>query len=224
MSKKIFILFATICFGAAAHAQISIIGAGTTNLVLSSSTTPLALGDIVEIGYFSNTANLGTDNTLSDLTSIFKPIGQGSADGDTLNQTNGSGNDTLVINNYGGVTGAFEGQFNNVNAGYIPQGDLLYMWVFNSSNINTATEWGIFEDLPFSGHTGWVVPASPGSVSVVLANSDVTAIRGGSTVINGTTDFTLANIATVPEPSTFASLVPILILGCAFLLRRRHRG
>src|ERR1700679_630261 len=128
MLKRILTLGACLCFAAGAKASVTIVAqALTPNEILTSSSTVLAIGDVVEIGFFSSTANLGTSNSLSALSSIFTPIGQGSADGDTLSESGVTG-DTMEINNVEGG-GTFSGSFQTVSASYLTTGSLLYMWV-----------------------------------------------------------------------------------------------
>lgn len=217
MLKKIAILCGSFSVIAAAHASVTVGAAGVTNLALSSSGTALTAGDLIRIGYFSSTSLLGTDNKFSDLNSIFTPIGEGSSDGDSLTESGVSG-DTMEINNFG-TTGGFFGQFNNVNSAYLPTGSQLYLWIFNATSTGAATQWGIF-DAP-----SWTFPADPGTVTLNLGSASVSALRGSTVVMNGTTDYELANIpASVPEPSNLAAFGALAVFGSAFLLRRRTRA
>jgi len=215
---KILYLCAIICSAAAARASVTVTANGVANLVLSSSGTVLTAGDLIRIGYFSSTANLGTSNSFSSLNSIFTPIGEGSADGDTLTETGVSG-DTLEINNITGPgTGTFAGSFNTVSSSYLPTGTQLYMWVFNATSTASSTQWGIF-DAP-----SWTFPPDPSFTTVTLSAPSVSVLRGSTVVMNGTTDYELANIpASVPEPSNLAAFGALAVFGSAFLLRRRSR-
>jgi hypothetical protein len=212
MLKKFLTLSALICMAGAARATVTIVAEGLTpNLVLSSSGTALADGDLVRIGYFSSTATLGTSNSLASLNSIFKAIGEGNSDGDTLNESGVTG-DTIEINNYGGTPGAFYGEFDNVSASYL-QGDQLSMWVFNATTESAATQWGIFTS------TGWEFPPDLSEVSVSLSSANISVLRGS----NDGSDFELANIpASVPEPASFEAMTGAIAIG-ALALRRRKR-
>jgi hypothetical protein len=216
MLKKILTLAGFLCLAGAAHASVTIAANGVANLVLSSSGTTLAAGDLVRLGYFANTANLGTSNSYATLNAStnFFPIGEGIANAGTLTEsgTSGGGGTILAINNYGGTQGAFLGSFGNVSATYLAPNTQLYMWVFNSTSASTATQWGIF-DAP-----SWKFPGDPGSTTMSLGSPSVTAIRGTT---NGS-NFDLANIpASVPEPSAWAGIGSAIVLGCALLRRRR---
>ena len=207
MLKKILILTAFVCFVTAAHATVDIDANGVGNLVLSASGTDLAVGDLVRLGYFSSTGELGTDNTLSDLNSIFTPIGEGIVNAGTLTETGNSGQ-TVDINDISG-SGTFSGAFSGVSSTYLTTGAQLYMWVFNSSTASTATQWGIF-DAP-----SWTFPADTGVANLSLSSSDIFIFRGSA---DGS-DFDLASV--IPEPSSMASVGSAMILGIAFLRRRR---
>ena len=207
MLKRILILGAFVGFAAAAHATVTIVAqALSPNLILSSSGTDLAVGDLVRLGYFSSTSTLGTSNSYSSLNALFTAIGEGNADGDTLSENNVTG-DTMEINNVQGG-GTFGGTFNNVSASYIPTGDLLYMWVFNSSSTSTATQWGIY------GDSNWKFPADPNQVNLTLSSAGITVYRGAASG----SDFELANIpASVPEPSVLGGLGMALVAGAAWV-------
>lgn len=214
MLKRIFIICASASFTVAAQAAVTINANSVANLALSSSGTALTAGDLIRIGFFSTTSNLGTSNSFSTLNSAFTPIGEGSADGDTLTETGNSG-DTIDINNISGA-GTFAASFGNVNATYLPTGDQLYMWIFNSTSTSSATQWAIF-DAP-----SWTFPASGGATTLSLSSPSISVLRGSTVVMNGTTDYELAN--TVPEPTNLAAFGALAVFGCAFLLRRRTRA
>lgn len=109
------------------------------------------------------------------------------------------------------------------------QGEVVYLWVYNTKNREVGTEWALVTDGTNTGDTSsdWVFPdpADPSSVSYdwQLADADL-AIYGG---LNGTTGggqpFTIqTSLVPVPEPGS------MLLMGVAglglWLHRRRCSG
>ena len=228
MLKKLltFALFA--CAAAAAHGQVFINAdnaLGTQNLLLDSVGNPLPVGDIVRLGYFpmSDLAELETDTSYSDLNSIFIAFGEGNSGGGTLTETGYNGDPDAVIDDpsqYGSTPGTFGASFGGVSTSYasLTSTDQLFMWVFNSSTATSATEWGIYTS------TDWTFPpATNGDAANLYLGDPVTIVRGTDTVVNGTTDFELANI---PEPNTsaLACFGSLIAVGSGLLLRRRARA
>lgn len=218
MLKKLLLLAPFVCFAGMAHAQVTVDANAAADLVLSSSGTPLALGDVIRVGYFPS-ADLSTvenSNSYSTLNGIFTAVGEGTpGSSGTLSETGtpvGNSN-TLYINNYSSTSGAFLGNFTGVSSTLIPTGDLLYMWVFNSSNPATATQWGIFDD-PSSSN--WEFPANLGTANLSMETAGITALRGTT---NGS-NYDLATVVVVPEPASFSLLAGALAFG-ALAVRRR---
>lgn len=208
------ILMAAILAGvsAVAQGQVTINFNGLSpNEVLASDGSTLPVGDVVRIGFFSNTANLGTDNSFSDLNSIFTPLGEGLANSGTLSETNNPGQ-TIIINDVQNVPGQFAGGFNGVDSNYLPTGSLLYMWVFNSSVASSATEWGIYQA------PAWFFPGNFNTKTVTLGSPNISVIRGSTSGSN----FELANVATVPEPSVLAVAVSGMAASSIFLRQKRR--
>ncbi len=115
------------------------------------------------------------------------------------------------------TTGAFYGTFSSVSN--LAAGDQLYMWIFNGTNPANATQWGVF----YGTGTAWDVPTAgfPGSTSISLTTANATPLRGSTVLINGTTDYELANIpASVPEPTSISLLAGALVMGGVALRRR----
>ncbi|MES2506101.1 MAG: PEP-CTERM sorting domain-containing protein [Verrucomicrobiota bacterium] len=108
------------------------------------------------------------------------------------------------------------------------QGEVAYLWVYNTKNRETGTEWALVTDGSGLGDVAddWVFPdpTEPASTSYEwqLADADA-AIYGG---LNGTTGggqpYTIqTSLVPVPEPG------PVLLLGMAALvglMSRRRRG
>jgi len=197
---------------AAADANVMISANGIGNLVLSATGGLLDQGDLVRIGFFSNTANLGVDNSFSDLNSVFIPIGEGLVDSGTLSQTGNTGN-TMDVNDVAGA-GTFSGSYTGITPGYLTAGDQLFLWVFNSPDPNAATQWGIF-DAP-----SWTFPSNPtlGSANLSFSSPDITVFRGS---VDGA-NFDLDAIAAVPEPGAGPLIGGALVLGAAYRTRKRQ--
>lgn len=196
-------LVALALLGASAtssFASVTVSANAVSQKILDASGNALPSGDVVRIGYFSDTSLLGSSNDFTYLNSIFTPIGEGLANAGTLTESGNTGQ-TMIINNFGGNSGAFLGSFSNVSGTYLAPGTQLYMWVFNASlaSVSSATQWGIFSA------SSWTFPSDLGSVTVSPSTGGVNVIRGGTSGSNFT-------IASVPEPSTYA----LLGLGTAF--------
>jgi hypothetical protein len=134
-----------------------------------------------------------------------------------------SGN-TMEINSYdgsgsvGSSPGQFFGTFNGVSSSYLTAGDALYLWVFNSSNPLTATQWGVFD-----GGTAWNFPSYPFPGSADLSTSTATTPVFGTAVTSGPNngDYELANVSVVPEPENLSVIAAAVAIGVTFLRRRR---
>ena len=217
--KKFIFLVAILCFAASAHAQVVVAanGVGSHLVFASDGVTPLVNGDLIRLGTFNSSgiSILATSNSLSTLDGDFTALGEGNVGGGTLTETPQPAGNTMDINSFGGTSGAFYGSFSGVSSSYFATGTAtqLYMWVFNSSDPNTATQWGIF-DAP-----SWMFPANLGTVTMGLGSANIDPLRGS---VDGT-DFELANLSGVPEPSTFTLMAGAVIVGSLVLRRRRHR-
>ena len=110
-----------------------------------------------------------------------------------------------------GTASASSGAILSLNNSFtgLSAGDKLYTWVFNTADAASATEWGVFS----SSNTLWDVPADLGTATLSTSTVDNVVIGG----ISGA-NFTLT---AVPEPSTYAMLSGLCVLGFAALRRRR---
>ena len=195
----------------------------------TSDGTLLADGYIVRIGYFdlSNGATLATLQTSNDfatVNSLFTPIsGTVTQAG---NAQNGTTSSDLIINGttVGMGEGHILGQLKNitVNSPGSPfQTNVdLSIWVFNSANPSTATEWGIYSDWTPSSTGGWELP--PDLSATVLNSNEIQSGGPGSIgIVRGSFDNTLQHmqLAAIPEPSSL-----LMLMGSALLIRRRRRA
>jgi hypothetical protein len=219
MYKRLLIAAASLCFSVLAHAQVTVNANDSFGvIILSSSGTKLAAGSSVRIGSIPSVdlAAFQSSNSYSTLNSFFTPIGEGtlpSVSG-TLSETGtpvGNSN-TMFVNNGGGlnVAGSFLGSF-SVPAGYMTLNTPLYLWVFNSSDPSTATQWAVF------GDASWTFPSNLGTASLTMTSSGINVIRGST---NGS-NYDLANIPAVPEPTTISLLASAVVMGGVALRRRK---
>ena len=190
--------------------------------MVSSSGTLLAQGDAIRLGYFAASATsslVESSNSYSTLNAAFTAFGEGTipTSSGTLNETGtpvGNSN-TMYVNNAAllNVSGAFFGSFTLPATFPVTSGtQQLYMWVFNSSNPATATQWGIFTD------ASWTFPPNLGAANMTMNSSGIQPLRYGGTTGS---DYELASIPAVPEPSTFALLAGAMAIGITFICRRR---
>lgn len=174
----------------------------------------ITLGSCIRIGVFdisgANLTTLQTSNDYYAIDALFTPLGESGGDSGTVTQFGNSGS-VLMINDLFGV-GNVLGQIANIDSNYLPAGQQLYAWVFNSNAPLGSEEWGIY-----TASTGWNFPEALGSETLSTFEID-TVIRGGTTGGLATTD--RFSLSPVPEP---AGSLLILVAGLVFRLRRRHR-
>lgn len=209
LSFLLALLLSSTAFGATVSISVSSNGGPTYTTDTGSL---LSAGSMIRVGFFDtsgvNLATLQTSNDFTQLNALFTALGEGNTNGGTVNQTNGSGGQTLVINNMFG-TGNVLGQIANIDSTYCTPGTQLFAWVFNTNDPLTATQWGIF-----TASSGWAFPNALGSETLSTAES-VQAIRGSTTGGNTTAD--RLRLAAIPEPSG-----ALLLFSAGALLRLRR--
>jgi Calx-beta domain len=183
--KLVFVLVACLLTvgvrPAAAAATINWSAIGDRAVVLADGTNGVPQGDLMRLGYFDISDDQITANAadVALLDSHFLQFASG------------------LIGDGTGVEGTFtEVSFNN---GANFPGQPIYIWVFNSPNLGTATEHGI---LAAPSNSAWVFPADPvlGVTSVDIGDSGVTTVVGsigGPVTIGGYPFGSSAKLATI---------------------------
>jgi len=220
-----------LAFSGGASAMTVFFSAGASSrIVTDSSSTQLAAGDLVMVGTFSSSGVVASNfNSSASVQTNFNNIasaagwnqfgydtsGNFEATSFTLTTTSSVGSMRIggqVTDNTGGATHAdfFDNQ-------------QIYLWVFNSSSISTATEMGIYTAPPSTGaNPSWNFPATVNTVgNPAYGTSTTTAPTMNALVGNASsTQLSLAAEAAVPEPSTWVSLIGAT--GFLAMLRRRR--
>jgi hypothetical protein len=192
MRKKLLFIFAFLLAASAANAAVSvnIFANSTIGLYVDSEGDILDSGDLLVYGTFDEAAyDLLTESEQSDystVSSLFTVIGSVTAD---------SSGEFLAV----GV---------EVSSSDVDSGDQLYVWVFNSSSADTATEWGIFS----SSNTNWDFAADPGVSTLSTATLD--------NIVVGSVSGDNFALSAVPEPSAYAAIAGLLALSWVMVRRR----
>lgn len=111
--------------------------------------------------------------------------------------------------NFTSASGQFAANQSVSNQG--SAGQDLFVWVFNDTDAENASEWGIFGAAPNT----WEVAIAGGTSNLV--SSQIADIILGGTTGGGPTNYTLS---AVPEPSAAAALAGLLALGYVMVRRR----
>lgn len=137
----------------------------------------LTQGCAVRLGSFNlpnSTRNqiLPEKGDYAQLKSVFKPLAEGLIGAGSAAQADGSG--TVIRANSFPAAGDVFGSVTNFSASYMPPGTQLYVWVFNHSNPDQATQWGLFTS------SEWLAPSALGN-QTLSTTAVVTPIQGNAT-------------------------------------------
>lgn len=206
----------SICSFGAVHAANISWGAAVTNGVGDASGTPLAAGDLVELGSFGSlTPSQIASSSFATLKSDFVSYGSDTiGDGTALVGTWYDGADINSTNTLGIV------------------GNAMYYWVFNGTSVGTSTQQGIFTGA-FSGSntSQWFFPddnAIPNTAANDISDGGSSAVviggYGGSYL--GAPLYELATIPAAPTPEPSAVNLALLgglgLVGMRFFLKRQQ--
>ena len=213
--KRLLLILAAVLLTQAQAATVSIsVNSNGGPMFATSAGDLITLGSCIRIGVFDTSgANLTTLQTSNDyfaINALFTPLGESGGDSGTVTQFGNSGS-VLIINDLFG-TGNVLGQIANIDSAYLPAGQQLYAWVFNSSTPLGSEQWGIY-----TSTTGWNFPEALGSETLSTFEID-TIIRGSTT--GGLTTSDRLSLSPVPEP---AGSLLILATGLIYHLRRTRR-
>ena len=134
----------------------------------------LTAGCTIRVGTFNlpeatRDQTLSTTTDLNQLKSWFKPLAEGATGSGTAQQVAGSGN--LLRTNDFPAAGEVFGTVSEINAAYMATGTKLYVWVFDASDMQQATQSGIFTA------STWTAPPALGTTAISTSAS-VQAIQG----------------------------------------------
>ena len=134
----------------------------------------LPQGVAVRIGTFVLPADtrdqtLATTTDYITLKSWFLPLAEGGAESGTISQVGALGN--ILRSNGFPTAGDIFGAISNVSTSYMAPGTQLYVWVFNHSNPELATQWGIFTA------ANWLMPELLGT-QILSTSASVQTLHG----------------------------------------------
>lgn len=137
----------------------------------------LTQGCTVRIGSFNlpdSTRNLilPEQGDYAQLKSVFKPLAEGLIGAGSAAQASGSG--SYIRANSFPAAGDVFGSVANFSASYMPTGTQLYLWVFNHTDPDQATQWGLFTA------DDWLAPSPLGNRTLSTTGS-VQALQGSAT-------------------------------------------
>ncbi|MDX2108949.1 MAG: PEP-CTERM sorting domain-containing protein [Verrucomicrobiota bacterium] len=186
------------CFVAVveSHAVVAVtLATGPTDRWFSTaSDTPLSNGSLIRIGTFNGSvAEVNFVEWISSSTSAQPPIPPANAKPGRLTP----------------------GTINNSTNESFFDGKQIYLWVYNSASIGSATEQGLF-----TASSGWVFSTlTPTTIDLDSVNQNP-LIAG--TVIPGGVNAGI-RLAAIPEPATYAGILGLGAVLVAFLRNRKAK-
>jgi hypothetical protein len=202
---------------AAISVAINNSGSSGVYVLSDASGNPLPSGSIIRVGYFVNEATnlpIISGNNYNALNSIFRPLGEGLANGGTAVA------DPIAI---GTTAGRYVETVTDITGSYFnsttPQ---LYIIATNALSLNsTPTQWAVFTNN--DGTSPWIAPEDiAGEVIPVIFRATTANVDDANDLARGTYanvgGVSQIRLAPVPEPTTLAS---VLLGGLALLRRRR---
>lgn len=198
LKAKVIGIAASLVTAVAAQAQISVTWGNSDEAIIFTDASGVALesGSLVLLGTFAG----GTDF-----------LNQGTNLEYLQNQFTTFDTTSISAGGYDGIDGYFtEGAVvNNLNT-------QLYYWIFNSSSAASATEWGIVTS------PAWITPGTAPDILVTdMSQAAESGVRVGSlNTVSG--QFRTAVTSAIPEPSSFAAVAGLGILGFAAMRKRRR--
>ena len=173
--KRLFLFFILLATSASAGTlTLSSVGGSrfaTKTGALISSGCAVRLGTF-ELPAASRDAVLNSQGDYAWLKSVFKPLAEGLIGAGSAAQASGSGS-VLRANGFPAAGDIF-GSISGIDPAYLSPDTQLYVWVFNHSNPDQATQWGLFTAAE------WTAPPALGNRTLSTAAS-VQALQGTAT-------------------------------------------
>lgn len=190
----------------------------------------VAVGNAITVNLFATSAigqYVAASESILDSGSLVR---YGTLDVDAFNSLSESDKqsfsavDSLFIELGTAAIGANGDLVSTNNTYTLPSGGIgfseqLYVWVFNSSNTSSSSEWGIFTNLNTPVWTTGGTNASTANLSTTSSYGSMSAIYG---TINTGGSVNTYSLAPVPEPGVYAGLFGVCALGYLQWRRRRR--
>lgn len=188
--KRLFLLF-TLLAASVQAGTITLSSVGGSRFATKSGSL-LPAGCAVRLGTFelpaaTRDAVLNSQGDYAWLKSVFKPLAEGLIGAGSASQAAGAGS-VLRANGFPAAGDIF-GSIAGIDASYLPPDTPLYVWVFNHSNPDQATQWGLFTAAE------WTAPPALGNRTL----STTSAVQ----VLQGTTN--AGQLRLIDVPSTYGN-------------------